>query len=175
MSPNNEPTRVPTDLDVAWIAGLYEGEGSCWACSRGTRLTVGIYQKDPEVLMRCREMFGGWITQNRHRTPDKVCNVWNLGGDNARMFLQVIYPFMSARRKVQIDKTSFRKFTGSLKVTRGHLSAEKSASLAVLDASERLREYRRMADEKRSESRKAMYWYKKVFLPEQQTSKSLMN
>jgi len=24
------PVRVPTDMEVAWIAGLYEGEGTCY-------------------------------------------------------------------------------------------------------------------------------------------------
>lgn len=169
-----EPVREPSGMDVAWIAGLYEGEGTCWD-SRKNQIVCGIYQKDPEILYRCLEMFGGTISQNRHRTPDKVCNIWGLTGDNARVFLQVIYPFMSARRKAQIDATSFRKFTGRVRETRPEMSEERMASRAIMDAREKLQEYRRVADAKRSESRKAMYWYEKVFLPQQQAATESMN
>lgn len=169
-----EATRIPTDLDVAWVAGLYEGEGSCNE-GKNRSTIVGIYQKDPEILYRCQEMFGGNISQNRHHAPEKICNVWNLGGDRARLFLQVIYPYMSARRKVQIDRTSFRSFTGKNDLIRNVLTEERKASLAVMTAEEKLQDARRVCDAKRSESRKAMYWYKKVFLPQQQAEHSLMN
>jgi hypothetical protein len=158
------PVRVPTDIDVAWIAGLYEGEGTCYE-GKNRSVMTGIYQKDPEILYRCLEMFGGRISQMRHHTPDKVCNVWNLGGDEARMFLQIIYPFMSARRKVQIDRTSFRSFTGKSKLNRPAMTEERKSSLAVMSAHEKLQESRRIADSKRSETRKAVYWYKKFGKP----------
>jgi hypothetical protein len=134
-----DPTRQPSDVDIAWIAGLYEGEGTCWDTGKG-QITCGIYQKDPEILYWCLEMFGGSISQMRHRTPDKVCNVWNLNGDNARVFLQVIYPFMSARRKVQIDRTSFRKFTGVVRETRPEMSEERKASRALMTATQKKQE-----------------------------------
>lgn len=159
-----EPVKQPSDIDIAWVAGLYEGEGTCWDTSKG-QIMCGIYQKDPEILYWCLEMFGGSISQNRHKIPDKVCNIWNLSGDNARMFLQVIYPFMSARRKVQIDATSFRRFTGVVRNTRPEMSEERKASRAVMDAYDKLREYRRVADAKRSETRKAVYWYEKFGRP----------
>lgn len=130
------PVRQPTDMDVAWIAGLYEGEGTCWGDSKG-RIMAGIYQKDPEILFWCREMFGGNISQNRHKTPDKICNIWNLGGDNARAFLQVIYPFMSSRRKMQIEKTSFKKFTGVVRNTRPDIGEDRKAARSVMTTEQR--------------------------------------
>lgn len=130
-SPKVLPVREPSDIDVAWIAGLYEGEGTCYEGSNKS-VMCGIYQKDPEILYWCLQMFGGTISQVRHKTPEKVCNIWNLGGDDARAFLQLIYPFMSARRKLQIDKTSFRRFTGQVKITRPEMSEERKASRSAM-------------------------------------------
>jgi hypothetical protein len=137
--PKVEATRDPSDIDIAWVAGLYEGEGTCYE-GKNRSTVVGIYQKDPEILYRCLEMFGGWIGQMRHSTPDKVCNIWSLGGDDARLFLQIIYPFMSTRRKVQIDKTSFRAFTGVARNTRPEMSEERKAARAFMTAREKKKE-----------------------------------
>lgn len=107
---NNGPTREPSDVDIAWMAGLFEGEGTC----RGTkgRTIVCIFQKDPEILFRCREFMGGNIQKTRALT-EKYLHVWNLYGDNGRRFLQTIYPFMSTRRKLQIEKSGGLRLTGS--------------------------------------------------------------
>ena len=131
-----EPVRTPTDIDVAWIAGLYEGEGTCYGHKNSGRISVGIYQKDPEILYWCMEMFGGWISLMRPG-QEHECHVWNLGGDNARLFLQAIYPFMSARRKVQIDRTSFLRFTGCIKNTRPEMSEQRTEARSVMTASQK--------------------------------------
>jgi len=136
-SPKILPTREPTDLDVAWIAGLYEGEGTCYE-GKNKSVMCGIYQKDPQILYWCQEMFGGSISVNRHKTPERECNIWNLGGDDARAFLQLIYPFMSARRKLQIDKTSFRSFTGQVKNTRPAMTEERRVSRAAMSLKEKM-------------------------------------
>lgn len=134
-----EPVRQPSDIDMAWVAGLYEGEGTCWDSDKG-QIMCGIYQKDPEILYWCLEMFGGTISQVRHKTPEKVCNIWGLSGDNARVFLQAIYPFMSARRKVQFDKTSFRRFTGVTRNTRPEMSEERKAARSLMTLSQKRQE-----------------------------------
>jgi hypothetical protein len=110
--PGLDATKAPTALDVAWAAGIYEGEGSCVASGRkGKSFSVTVSQKDPELLYRMREFFGGGIRlyyvgkQGRFEIYH-----WVICGDRARAFLGTIYPFLTARRKAQIDSTSVRTF-----------------------------------------------------------------
>lgn len=55
------PSRRPTLIDIAWIAGLYEGEGSA---SRGT---ITITQKEREILDRVQELVGGRVSGPHYR------------------------------------------------------------------------------------------------------------
>jgi len=32
--PELAPTKVPSTIDIAWAAGVYEGEGSCRNCGK---------------------------------------------------------------------------------------------------------------------------------------------
>lgn len=91
-----EPTKVPTAVDIAWAAGIYEGEGCCQASKIG-RFTIRVTQKDPEILYRLREWLGGSVVKQG------ICHAWLACGDRGRYFTALIYSFLSARRKSQID------------------------------------------------------------------------
>jgi len=110
--PGLDATKAPTALDVAWAAGIYEGEGSCVAGgTKGKSFSVTVTQKDPELLYRLRDFFGGGI--KLYNVGDQrrfQCYCWAICGDRARAFLGTIYPFLTARRKAQIDSTSVRTF-----------------------------------------------------------------
>lgn len=109
--PNLDATTVPTELDIAWAAGIYEGEGCCRLAGKTKRgLMVQIVQKDHELLYWLRDWFGGSI-QNQGTQAN--CGVWNCCGDRARIFLGLIYGRMTARRRAQIDAT------GALEYLRG--------------------------------------------------------
>ena len=100
------PTAEPTEKDVYFFAGFYEGEGSaCLTKSNGT--IVQVPQKDPEVLYTARSLWGGSIRPN-----GKGIHVWVVTGDRARIFLIAIYPFLSGRRKQQIEKAGGLTLTG---------------------------------------------------------------
>lgn len=92
-----EPTKVPTDFEIAWSAGLYEGEGHIQNYNTSHRATARITQKDPEILYWMRDWFGGNVVKQGS------CMVWIACGDRARYFLALIYPYLSSRRKAQID------------------------------------------------------------------------
>ena len=113
--PNREElnaTKVPTSWDIAWAAGIYEGEGSCRLCGRGKRsLAAAVVQKDPELLYRLRDWFGGSINGNG---KNQGIHVWDICGDRARIFLSQIYGYMTARRKAQIDATNCLDFLGDI-------------------------------------------------------------
>jgi hypothetical protein len=110
-----DATKPPTAIDVAWAAGIYEGEGTCSTKGGGNKsYTVCVSQKDPELLYRLRDWFGGKVTLYKNGVGKKGSNFevhqWRLCGDRSRVFLGCIYPFLTARRKAQIDSTSARFF-----------------------------------------------------------------
>lgn len=109
--PDLEPTKTPTDIDVAWSAGVYEGEGTIHE-QRHSSATIQVVQKDPEILYRLRDWFGGKVRPLHAKTvpEDKQCQVWYTCGDKARIMAARIYPFLSARRKSQIDATHTLEF-----------------------------------------------------------------
>lgn len=110
-----DATKIPTAIDIAWAAGVYEGEGNVRLCGKTKRgLALAVVQKDPEILIRLRDWFGGSIHfQGRVKNP---VHTWDACGDRARIFIALIYPFLSARRKVQAD------FTGALEFLNGSQS-----------------------------------------------------
>ena len=96
-------TIKPTSLDIAWAAGIYEGEGCCFVenhIGTGKKRVIGasIDQKDPEILLRLQALFGGNILAYRNGGQHK----WRIYAARARGFLMTILKFMSARRRAQI-------------------------------------------------------------------------
>jgi hypothetical protein len=100
------PSEKPCALDIAWAAGVYEGEGTC-AAPRHSRpsLSVLIVQKDIWLLEKLKRLFGGSVYYRKsyalHLSP---CSVWALTGPRARGFAYTIYTYLSPRRRVQLRK-----------------------------------------------------------------------
>lgn len=126
VAPNILVEYKPTDIDIAWAAGIYEGEGhaSSGGTSKAGRTIAIVSQKDPEILYRLRAMFGGRIEMTRANT-DKFLHKWVIYGDYARSFFALIWPFMTARRKVQIEKANGLRFTGFKQPIREPMNAER--------------------------------------------------
>jgi hypothetical protein len=108
--PELDATKVPTAIDIAWSAGIYEGEGCCHlAGGKGKRgVMAAVAQKDPELLYRLRDWFGGSIRETK--ANGFTIHYWGLCGDRARIFMALIYEYMTARRKGQIDATEALDF-----------------------------------------------------------------
>jgi hypothetical protein len=92
------PTEWPTTHDIAWAAGIYEGEGSCFPNSNTISLVVP--QKDTWILERFRALFGGSIGLNRTTGVYR----WTVSGARARGLAMTIYGLLSPRRQQQIRK-----------------------------------------------------------------------
>lgn len=85
--------------DIAWAAGVYEGEGSVQIPSKRQRtVNVQVTQKDPWLCYRLQELFGGRVRENRNY------KVWVISGPKARGFLMTIFLFLSPRRKERIKE-----------------------------------------------------------------------
>lgn len=103
MTPGLESAEHPTILDIAWAAGIFEGEGSTTLERGSTRCQVA--QKDPWLLVRLKALFGGTIIDHLNTvTPSGRATYrsdWKLSGTRARGFLMTIYSFLSPRRQEQ--------------------------------------------------------------------------
>ena len=92
-----QATESPSVVDLAWAAGIYEGEGSCHSDKRTS--TVAVAQKDTWLLFRLKAMFGGQIS--RHK--GSRVSYWTAHGARARGFLYTIYTWLSPRRRRQVE------------------------------------------------------------------------
>lgn len=101
--PKRRPTEHPTVIDIAWAAGVYEGEGSVsyTQSGYGNRMPfVSITQKDQWLCARLRALFGGTVLQNTKQNGSY--DYWRLTGPRGVGFLMTIYKFLSPRRQQQI-------------------------------------------------------------------------
>lgn len=89
------------DLELAYIAGFFDGEGSICivARTRGTwntehRLWVAIGQKDGATLDTIKENFGG----NVYRVKRDDSFYWAISNRNAYNFLKALYPYLQYKK-----------------------------------------------------------------------------
>lgn len=102
-------TITPTMLDIAWAAGIYEGEGTAGytrvkgrKLDRGTQ-KVAVYQKDSWLIIRFQELFGGAIGKATTRPGCEIW-YWAVYGPRARGFLMSVFHYLSPRRREQAKK-----------------------------------------------------------------------
>ena len=99
-------TLSPTNLDIAWAAGIYEGEGSISGIRKSETINIG--QKDPWILYKLRNFFGGRVGMKKGGMLNgKFYNGlynWNVNGARARGFSMTIFSFLSPRRKEKIQQ-----------------------------------------------------------------------
>ena len=112
-----------TIREIAWAAGVYEGEGSF----SGDQAI--IVQKDSWILIRLSKIFNfGSI-----RLHGDNCLKWCLSGKDARKFILTIFTELSPRRKSEIlkYKTFFvdDKFKQQRICRNGHNKTEKNTKL----------------------------------------------
>ena len=105
--PGLEATERPTLRDIAWAAGIYEGEGWCSRVSSGTTTHVGVGQKADDdhgdwLLNRLKALFGGSIYNGTKSGEEVIYRSWNIHGSRARGFLMTLCPFLSPRRQGQL-------------------------------------------------------------------------
>lgn len=100
------PTRTisPTLADLAWAAGIWEGEGSVIFTNDHFRIEVA--QKDRWILDRLRAWFGGhvYVRKEHYKGGRYVLHKWYLNGARARGFAFTIFSWLSPRRREQIRR-----------------------------------------------------------------------
>ena len=100
------------ELDLAYIAGLFDGEGHCrigryQATKNGKvyyRAIANITNTDKSVLEFVQKLYGlGSIQTSDFRPPKKIVYRWVLSHGQARQFLKSIQPYARIKRE-QIAK-----------------------------------------------------------------------
>ena len=83
-------------LDVAYIAGLFDGEGTVYINKNANSYTVfaSVAMTEPEAPEKCKAVFGGkiYIKKQRDNRYKKVTH-WLLSGVAAVSFLKAIQPY----------------------------------------------------------------------------------
>ena len=98
--PGRWPTTHPSTHDIAWAAGIFEGEGHARRIGPGG-VTVTVAQKDRWILDRLRDLFGGSV--NSMQSQGHEYQRWTLCGQLARGFLMTVYTFLSPWRRRQVQ------------------------------------------------------------------------
>lgn len=104
-----------TDVEIAWAAGLFEGEGCIgiwWPPStlgrrQQPQIRLQVQMTDRDVVVEfCRIMECGKVSQEQRRQPPrKNCWVWTIGNraDTERI-IRMLYPWLGERRRAKADE-----------------------------------------------------------------------
>lgn len=106
-----------TDVETAWLAGIYEGEGSCGI--RGSSIRVEIVMTDEDVMTRIHELTGiGSLRPVARRNSEyKQAFRWACGSQAAYDFLALILPWLGQRRTERVNE-AFDAFWNNRKQRR---------------------------------------------------------
>jgi hypothetical protein len=98
-------TYAPSEAEVAWAAGLFEGEGcfSRWAVV--PRLQASLETTDEDVLQRFVAIVGVGMVAKRKTRPVKdhwkASWMWQAGGGDAEVVFDLFAPWLSSRRRAR--------------------------------------------------------------------------
>ena len=119
MSPAATQVEVPlhgTRVDLLWLAGLLEGEGT-FDAHRGKYPRIRLAMTDRDVVGRAATLMGSTIRLSLHPAPVQPTWHTEISGARAAEIMRAILPFMGSRRSGRIAQAlgaaTFRKGTKS--------------------------------------------------------------
>ena len=114
---------LPTNAELAYIAGFFDGEGCVCIYrvrNRTYALAVSVSQVDPRPLIFVSKFFGGKVSA---RPPQKGHSKlpyfqWRLSASNACYFLEQILPFLINKKDQATIAIEFQENIGHRSVYR---------------------------------------------------------
>jgi hypothetical protein len=114
---------MPTETEVAWAAGFFDGEGNCayYPDCRHFRMTIEQASVEkPAVLVRFRKIVGCGRIGGPYTPPSRKKNwtpVWRIACHNAadvQKVMDLLYPYLSSTKRKQYRQalSSFKKRDG---------------------------------------------------------------
>jgi len=92
---------VVSAIDLAWLAGLIEGDGSI-SLKEGKYVMVQIANADLALLQEVRKLVGGHIYEkklSKSALGKKSTYSWQKVGHKARMLAEALLPFIKGSKK----------------------------------------------------------------------------
>lgn len=91
------------ELELAWSAGLFDGEGCCAKHTQSGGLIVCINQAHPEVLERFRDAVGIGNVNGPYLYAyrKKAMYDWRVFGTKSTIVLRKLWPYLSSQKKEQ--------------------------------------------------------------------------
>lgn len=101
---------MPSDTEIAWLAGLLEGEGSfamIRSCVGGKVYRypkIVVNMTDRDVIERVADLFGGSVYDiPRYIEGRKLQYRAQITGSGAAQWMNDLYPWLGDRRRERID------------------------------------------------------------------------
>jgi len=110
---------LPSDLEVAYLAGLIDGEGCLRIEKSGGKYrytphtpTVCITNCNPSLILWVYRKFGGHLYQKKNRGTFQV--TWDIYwlGRKATELLEDVYPYLTAKKEQAELMLSYRELIG---------------------------------------------------------------
>ncbi len=100
------------NIDLAWAAGFFDGEGCVMICKRtkahAVRITVS--QVDPRPILRFKSMFGGHISKQVRQNPNwKDQWKWEQDSKSGVATLELLLPYLCVKKEVAELAIAFQK------------------------------------------------------------------
>lgn len=103
------------EIEAAWVAGLFEGEGSISFKATST-VTLGLSSTDEDVITKLQSIVGGTIYHYTNRPERKPVWTWYLGErDKVAELLTAMLPHLGSRRSAKAQDALER-----LRLNKGH-------------------------------------------------------
>ena len=82
-------------IDLAWVAGILDGEGYVGAYKMGnfTRLKVAVTNTDPKMILKLYDMFGGNLYAFPP-SPRKQVYSWSVQDSHATKVIAQVFPYL---------------------------------------------------------------------------------
>jgi hypothetical protein len=117
---------IPVD-ELAWFAGVFEGEGYIYKHPTKNTIEVGIEMTDKDTIERLNAIFPGSVT-TRHRLPNQRTYRWRRS-DRAGVIhvMSAIGPWLGERRRLKMQEVIWGTSTIATSATTGVGTAKPDA------------------------------------------------
>jgi hypothetical protein len=100
---------APATEEVAWAAGLFEGEGYVSTINGGTAPRLGLGMSDPDVVYRFAKVIG--VSEDRVYVRDpygrgkkKMYEIVVTRRDDVERILSMLLPYLGERRSARVQE-----------------------------------------------------------------------
>ena len=93
---------MPHNTEIAWVAGIFEGEGCVLVTTQGV-LWVTVTNTDLRILDELKRICGGDICRGGITKTLTHVKRWRHAGSSADAFLKQILPYLKGNKKEEVE------------------------------------------------------------------------